>query len=241
MAILLIFGVVALLFAGLLAHLGRKELALKKLMFDTPTTFARDVHVGFVEVKGTVEPAETFLTPFNQVQAVYCRWQVEEYRRRGKSSSWYTLMEGIQAHDFYVRDDSGRVRIAVEGHGAPILYLAGKNTTSSGAFRAAPEHIEAFLARHGRSSSGLIFNKNLRYTEECIQPGEHLYALGHAEREGMGEARLDAGQGRLILANLTEEELVRRVGRNAMFELGGSAILCLGGITMIVLGVTSLL
>lgn len=239
MIILVILGLVSLIVAAVLSHFGRKSVALKKLMTETPTTWARDVHEGFVEVKGTVDAGETVTTPFHQTQAVFCRWKVEEYRSRGKSSSWVEVLSGVEARDFWVRDDSGRVRVAVVDS-TPELYLAGGNTTSSGNFRATPEHIEAFLASHGHSSKGWILNKSMRYTEECIAPGENLYALGQAMRDGR-EAVLGGPAGSLILANLTEEELSRRIGRNAALQLGGSAIFGLGGLGMIVLGVLAMI
>jgi hypothetical protein len=237
MALIVILGGLALVLAGVLVYFGRRELQRLSRITETPTTHARDVTSGFVEVKGVVEAAQVVTSPFYAVPAVYVRWCVEEYRRRGKSSSWVTVLQGVECKDFWIRDDSGRVRVPVAGL-SPVLYLAGKNTTSSGTFRSAPEHIEQFLARHGRSSSGWVFNKSMRYTEECIQPGEHIYALGWARRDGNEPAFTQAPdsseRGELILANLTEEELAHRIGSKGRWMVGGGSVLGLGAFTAMI-------
>lgn len=237
MVVIVIFAFIALAGAAALIYFGRRELARLARIRETPTTHARDVSSGFVEVKGVVEATEIVTSPFYAVPAVYVRWQVEEYRSRGKSSSWVTVLQGIECKDFWIRDDSGRVRVPA-AELSPVLYLAGKNTTSSGSFRNAPEHIEQFLARHGRSSTGWVFNKSMRYTEECIQPGEHIYALGWARREMSEAAFTQAPQsserGELILANLTEEELAHRIGSRGKWMVGGGSVLGLGAFTAMV-------
>ena len=247
-------GILFLLFAGFIALgavmlivSGRRELDRVRRIRETPTTPARDVRDGFVEVKGTVEPGQVMHSPFFQVPCVLVQWRVEEYRKNGKSHNWRTVLEGLDGQPFSIRDATGAVRVtpvaasrgtalaplAAERQGALTLYLAGKNTTTSGVFRAAPDHIEGFLARHGRSASGWLLNKNMRYTEELIQPGEAIYALGHA-RATPGGAQLDTHGGELILANLVEEELVHRVGSSGRWRVGGGAVLGLGAATLAV-------
>ena len=234
MIVVVIFALLAVAGAAALLLFGRAELQRLARIRDTPTTHARDVASGFVEVKGVVEATDVISSPFYSTPAVFCRWTVEEYRRRGKSSTWVTVLSGIEKRDFWIRDDSGRVRVPVANL-QPVLYLAGKNTTSSGTFRAAPEHIEAFLSRHGRSSTGWVFNKSMRYTEENIAPGEHIYALGWALRENNDPFFAQGPTGsELILANLTEEELSHRLGSRGRWMVGGGSILGLGAFTALV-------
>lgn len=234
---IVLFAGIAIAGAAALVWFGRSELKRLARIRETPTTHARDVTSGYVEVKGVVEASDVVSSPFQMVPAVYVRWKVEEYRSRGKSSSWVTVLSGAENRDFWIRDESGRVRVPC-GVVKPVLYLAGKNTTASGTFRAAPDHIERFLSQHGRSSSGWIFNKSMRYTEECIQPGEHIYAIGWTRREG-NEAAFTHGpqsteRSELILANLTEEELAHRIGSRGRWMVGGGSVLGLGAFTALV-------
>jgi hypothetical protein len=234
---IVIFAVLAIAGAAALVYFGRTELKRLSRIRETPTTHASDVSSGYVEVKGVVEATNVLNSPFQMVPAVFVRWSVEEYRRRGKSSSWVTVLSGVDSRDFWIRDESGRVRVPC-GAVKPVLYLAGKNTTASGTFRAAPEHIERFLSEHGRSSTGWVFNKSMRYTEECIQPGEHIYAIGWTRREGNEPAFTQGPQssdrGELILANLTEEELAHRIGSRGRWMVGGGSVLGLGAFTALV-------
>lgn len=234
---IVLFAAIAIAGAAALVWFGRTELKRLARIRDTPTTSARDVASGYVEVKGVVEASDVVNSPFQMVAAVYVRWKVEEYRKRGKSSSWVTVLSGAETRDFWIRDESGRVRVP-SGTVKPVLYLAGKNTTASGTFRAAPDHIERFLSQHGRSSSGWVFNKSMRYTEECIQPGEHIYAIGWTRREGNEPAFTQGPQSsersELILANLTEEELAHRIGSRGRWMVGGGSVLGLGAFTALV-------
>lgn len=213
-AILVIVGVLMVVFA-------RKELARLKVVKETPTTPASQVLSGFVEVRGTVEPEQTVISPFHQVPAVLCNWKVEEHRQRGKNSSWVTILSGAEVRDFYIRDDSGRVRVRMTGaETKPTLYLTPAKNMKSGTFSSAPPHVEQFLQMHGRSSQGWVFNKNMRFVEEVIQPGEPIYGLGFARRDGKEVELIPMKSRELILANCTEEDLQKRMGRFGFWMMG---------------------
>ena len=209
---------------------GREELGRRRVVMETPTTDAARVASGFVEVKGTVEAGETLVSPFLQLPAVLCRWRVEEYRSSGKSGHWSTVLSGDEARDFWIRDQTGRVRVRLEGSPVqPQLYLTPATNLRSGAFKDAPPHVEEFLRQHGRSAQGWVFNKSMRYREEVIQPGEPIYGLGFASRQGSEAALAGTKAGELVLANCTEEELQRRLGRSGFWmTLGGVALIAAG-------------
>jgi len=228
--------IVGLLLAGLGAFLlwrGLKVLARRKRVIDTKTTPASQARVGYVEIRGTVEvgASGTTTSPFHQAVCVYCRWRVEEQittthyssGKRRTSTKWVVRAAGMEGGDFYVRDATGRVRIPFSGSLAPTLFLAQRNVNASGMFRGAPEHVEAFLKTRGLSSQGWVFNKAMRYIEETIAPGEPLYALGRVARTGDEVSFVPSTASEMILANLTEAELIGRLGRNGfpMVAFGG--------------------
>ncbi len=216
----LIFGLILAAGGGALIFFARKEMARLKVVKDTPTTPASQVLSGFVEVRGTVEAEQTIISPFNQVPAVLCNWKVEEYRQRGKNSTWVTVLSGMEAHDFWIRDDSGRVKVKVTGvETKPTFYLTAAKNMKSGTFNQAAPHVEQFLQMHGRSSQGWVFNKSMRYSEEVISPGEPMYGLGFARRDGKNVELIPMKSRELILANCTEEELQKRMGRNGFWMM----------------------
>lgn len=105
---------------------------------------------------------------------------VEEYRSRGKSGSWITVIREVESCGFLLSDDSGVARVDVTG----ARVVTNMDTTRrSGTFHDATPELEAFLARHGRSSKGWIFNKRIRYREGVLEPGERVAVLGRLGTE----------------------------------------------------------
>jgi hypothetical protein len=54
---------------------------------------------------------------------------------------------------------------------------------ASGTFNDATPELEAFLAQHGHSSKGWLFNKRLRYKEGVLAAGEIVAVCGSGTRE----------------------------------------------------------
>lgn len=184
---------------------------------------------GDVEIKGRIVPSELGLvrTPFSDRSAVWYRVTVREYRssygRRG--GSWQKVLTEIDGRPFMVDDGSGQ-KARVLPLGATVI-LDEQNVASSGTLRDPPPHVESFLRSRGlESTSWLGFNKSMRYEEEVLAPGEHLFALGPSRRDPGPPVQdgyravpgtelvmfhdLDL-DGELILTNKTEEQLTRRL------------------------------
>ena len=110
----------------------RRRLRLARLMEDLPTSKAHGVFIGLVQVEGTAEAEEPLLTRMEQQSCVQHAWTVEEEWRRiitetttdskGNSvtstrveSGWNSVDSGGGAIPFYVRDDSGLIRVQPTG------------------------------------------------------------------------------------------------------------------------------
>jgi hypothetical protein len=121
-------GALSLLFLGLSLRLRRKQ----RLLRDLPTSKARGVFIGLVEIKGTAEseaPLHSFLAEQSCVQYHYTveehwsRTVTETYTdkdgktqtRTRQESGWKTVAEGGEASLFYLRDDTGAVLVRPEG------------------------------------------------------------------------------------------------------------------------------
>lgn len=195
----------------------------------TPTTpIAQCSGDSVVEIKGRVVASEegVFTTPFSGRHAVFCRITVQERRHRNRSSYWHTVIEEIDAREFYVEDGSGQqARIVPRGANC---VLDKQSVASSGMFNDPPPQLVAFLQSRGISSETWIgTNKSMQYLEEVLAPGDTLYAIGPSHREA-GPPRADAyrnspgsrlvmsgmgtGDLELLLSNKSEEDLVRNLG-----------------------------
>jgi hypothetical protein len=250
----LFLGGVIFLIGGIIALTGLKNLARRKRILATPTSPVRQARGGPVEIKGRIVPSEqgVLMAPFSGRHAVWTRVTVEERRSRGRSSYWATIINESDGRSFFVDDGSGEVaRILPQ---AANVILERQSVASSGTFRDAPPHLEAFLQSRGVKSTGFFgFNKQMRYQEELLAPGDSLYAIGLSRRDPgppvndgyrmapSSQLVLYAGPAaadELILTNKSEEELVSRllwrflIG--ALFACTGAAF-ALAGVVMLIL------
>jgi len=139
-------------------------LRLKRWIEQTPTSKTRSLAMGLVEIKGIGERIYNLLSPISLAPCVYYR--LRKYRRKndGGNSQW-VLTADIDSGpiDFYVRDETGRVR--VDPWGAKIKA----NCT------------ETFVAgMHAGLGRMLEIPDNAKYVEETVQEGAPIYVLGFA-------------------------------------------------------------
>lgn len=161
------------------SHDARVKRALRKAPLHTTTSFPDGA---VATVQGTVcQLAERpLIAPLTGRACAYYEAIVEEYRSSGRSGSWYTIISEKQGHDFLIDDGQGTARVSM--HGASVALVKDAHFRS-GMFQDATPVLEQFLARHGRSSQGWVFNKKLRYREGVIEPGELVAVCGKGSRE----------------------------------------------------------
>lgn len=112
--------------------------------------------------------------PLSRRKCAYYSVTVEEYRG-GKNGRWYSVHKEEKGRDFLLRCDEEDVRVDMDG--ADVLGESD-HQKNSGTWNDATPELEKFLAKRGLSSKGLIFNKQLRYREVVLEPGERVTALG---------------------------------------------------------------
>jgi hypothetical protein len=185
---------------------------------DTPTSRIRSAAQGLVELKGQLDPGghTPLISPLGEVDCLWYRFRVEEYRRSGKSSQWRTVEQGCSERPFVLRDDTGICWIAPEDaevHPSRVRRWEGHRRWPAG-----------HALRTG-ILAGLI-GKRYRYTEEWLEEGQLLYALGWFQSHGGGRqatdrqavARQVIGQWKADYANLLERFDRNRDGELDMAE-----------------------
>jgi len=155
----------------------------------------RDAKAGeLVKIIGKVAPAGAQLrAPLSGRACVLYDVIVEESSGRG--GTWSPIIRETHAVDFLVEDATGRALVRTQ----PIRVHSEKDRGyDSGFLNDATPELEAFLERHGKSSEGMVFNRQLRYREGTFEQGELVAALGEAGWEidpdpvGAGGAYRDA-------------------------------------------------
>ena len=133
----------------------------------------------FAKVVGRLRLAETppLEAPLTSRPCAYFEVKVEERQSSGRSSHWETIVQTMESQEtIFVEDDSGKALVTLA---APQVVLHMDTHLESGFLNDASPRLEAFLARHGHSSEGWVFNKTIRYTEGVLEEGEQVAVLGH--------------------------------------------------------------
>ena len=149
---------------------------------NTPVVPIRDVPEGTpARITGQVALwGNPLQAPLSGRPCAYYEVTVEQHRSNGKRSHWHQILREVQGVPFIVRDGTGTAIIDPAGAKITIHMDA---TSRSGTLDDATPQEEALLARHNLRSQGWVFNKQLRYREGVIEPGETVTALGCAVRE----------------------------------------------------------
>jgi hypothetical protein len=154
----LVFGIVLFIVGIVLFVVGFVWFRQKRLIENTPTSKIRSLALGLVEIFGDVVATGTMIlkSPHNLKDCVYYRYLVERYEQhydpktKSTHGSWVTVKDVTERIQFYLKDDTGSVR--VEPNGARITISTDFQITSG----------------------------DMRFHEWYIQPNDKLYILGTA-------------------------------------------------------------
>ncbi len=194
----------------------------KRLLDDLPTSRARGVFIGLNELKGTAESEAPLQSYLNGTLCVTYKWQVQEHwsrlvtetssdsrghvhTRTRTESGWTTVAGGGEAVPFYLKDESGVVRIVPD--------------------KAAVHDKEVFERTCGRSDA-LYYDKGpanavansdhrRRFRETAIPLHAELYVVGQArERQDVVAAEIayDESAPLFIISMKTEKRITAGYG-----------------------------
>ena len=149
-----------------------------RLVEDTPTAKIRSAPQGYVELEGSgkLMDGPPIIAKLSGLPCVWFRYKIEELvttasSRGGSNRRWETIENGESTETFWLQDDTGRVVVDPEGAEiTPRHKDAWRSSAPLGGI-AHPNFVSSFLASQ---ASG----RRYRFTEERINSGERLYALG---------------------------------------------------------------
>jgi hypothetical protein len=237
---ILFYSVIGFAFGILTFVRGMMKFKRKKLIEDIPTSAIRSIAMGLVEVFGQVVPSKgaVLKSPFTNKDCVYYTYEIEEYRRSGKSSRWVTIKKGSEGVHFFLKDETGLV--LVEPRGAEI-EIKSDYVFESRSGKDPPQQVKDFLKKNKMSFEGLFgINRTMRFTESEICPSDNVYILGDASdnpyvEEATAKSNVDdimicKGSDTFYISDTSEKELLGKLGRDVyLFLLGGAglSIVCL--------------
>jgi len=183
------------LFAG-----GFRDLRLKRLIQNTPTSRIRSMAMGLAEVNGIIECRSMVAAPFSGRRCA-C-WQVD-ISTQGRKNAWTVVHRATSGHPFFLRDDTGvalvyprdaecKVNFGVEevcpGINLPECYASYLSTLGP----------QRYLWRLGM----------LRFRERVLEEGSRVYVMGTVTPPAQA---LTVSEGEAIVATGTDEWRARRL------------------------------
>jgi hypothetical protein len=172
--------VVAGFFGGIVLFvLGLIWFRQKRMIENIPTSKIRSLAMGLAEIYGQVVKDKFLLKgPFSGDDCVYYKYTIQELRHAKNSSYWATIKKGEERVNFYLKDETGFVLVDPKGANIDIAkdYEFGSGWGSD-----PPQKVLQFLEANGVHHEGFFgANKQMRFMESSIEPGDKLYILGTA-------------------------------------------------------------
>ncbi len=141
--------------------------ARRRWMEDVPTSLVRSASQGYVELEGAARLMDglPILSPLTRTACTWWRFKVEKREQGGSNRTrWNTVRQGASGSLFLLQDDTGECVIDPDD---ALVEPAWKRVWQGDT----PD--PGMMARTSWWQAN-----DYRYTEELIQPGERLYALG---------------------------------------------------------------
>jgi hypothetical protein len=210
----------------------------KRIIDDLPTSKTQGVFIGLAELKGTAESEFPLTSYLAELKCVQYSWQVEEHWRRtvtetyhdarGRTrtrtkteSGWTRVAHGGESKPFYLKDETGVIRIVPEG-----ARIQGNVSFDKTVSPASPLY-------YSKCQAGAIANSTYqrRFHETAIPLHVMLYVMGQArEREDVVAAEIarDKASPMFLVSTRSEKQISRGYGRWFLFLAVLGLVIALG-------------
>ncbi|MFP8891540.1 E3 ubiquitin ligase family protein [Natrialbaceae archaeon A-CW2] len=205
---LLLVALVAVPIGGYLLVTGGRDLRAAHTIrqHDPVPVWSLHQHTGPVDVEGTARVDERTVTaPLTGKTCLAYEYEVEEYRSNNDNGSWKTLDSGMGGVDFFIEDDSGRVRVDPDGSDMhlethTITVDPGEELPDSLAkYVATTDEVDAQDGTINLFITELKTGNRQRFTERRLDIGSEVYAFGQVSRDTSGDREWGSSQVDAIL------------------------------------------
>ena len=190
----------------------------KRLIDDMPTSKTLGVFIGLAELKGTAESDKPLTSFLAEVLCVLYRWKCEEHWSRTvtsvgpkgtptthRESGWTTVAKGEEITPFYLKDDTGVIRIVPQG--AEIQDKEIFNKTC--------KHTDPLYFNKGPRNEIANSDHERRFIETAVPLHANLYVMGQSrEREDIVAAEIakDKKSPMFLISTRTEKQISSGLG-----------------------------
>ena len=170
-------GVMLIILGLIMFYNSLKNLKIKRLIENVPTSKARSVAMGLVELKGKIENRNKTLTdPFDGKDCVYWHIHIQQYMKRGKRRTWVTRHKAKKHVPFYLTDQTGSVLVNMQG--ANLKNVERDNEYESAMFFSddIPPKVEDYCNKENVKLRGWLGGKKrMRFRVTYLEPNDDIY------------------------------------------------------------------
>jgi len=237
-------GVMLIIIGLIMFYNSLKNLKIKRLIENVPTSKARSVAMGLAELKGKIESRnKTLSDPFDGKDCVYWHIHIQQYMKRGKRRTWITRHKAKKQIPFYLTDQTGSVLVNMQG--ANSKNVKRDNEYDSAMFFSddIPSKVENYCNKENVKLRGWLGGKKrMRFRVTYLEPNDDIFIIGSARSPNIDEtnglkkitAVIDKSKdGIFILSDESEKELID--------DYGGQSWIVPLGITLSGIGLSLIL
>jgi hypothetical protein len=188
--------------------------ALADLIHETKTTKVDKLRPGLAELEGKIASVSGQLlrAPVSGKACVMYRFLVEEQVSSGsgkhRKTRWVSRIDEKRQVGFVLHDGTGGVEVDfTKGE----LFLGSDQGGRSGFLNDATPEFDRALRERGQSSTGMVMNRTLRWSEMYLEVGDPLYALGTYD----GRRVTKGSDGILVVSDQGQTTVLQRIAGEA--------------------------
>ena len=217
------FGIMLLVIGLLIFFKSLKNLKMKRLFENVPTSKIRSLAMGLVELKGKIQVEDKILKdPFDDKECVYWRIHIQESVKRGKRRKWVTRHKAKNQVPFLISDQTGSVLVHLDG--AKMNDVKRDNQYDLATFFSdeIPPNVRDYCRKYNVKLNGWFGRKKrMRLAVTYLEPDDDIYILGNARPLRKDElkdsknvtAAIDRSrEGLFIISDKSEKELIDEYG-----------------------------
>ena len=221
---------------------GFRTLWRKRLIDDLPTSKTQGAFIGLTELKGTAESDSPLTSYLAGKRCVHYAWDVEEHwsrtvtetytdskghirTRTRTETGWTTVASGGHSIPFYLKDDTGIIRIVPEGAEITALTVFNCNCSPDDALY------------YGKGPSDAVADSTYErcFVETAIPLHTSLYVMGQArERRDVAAAEItqDKDAEMFLISTRTEKQISSGYNLSSWLWLIFGFCIALGGVAV---------
>ena len=228
----LFFGIMLLVVGLTTSFNSLKNLEMKRLLENVPTSKIRSLAMGLVELKGKIQVKDKILKdPFDDKECVYWQIHIQELVKSGKTRKWVTRHKAKNQVPFLISDQTGSVLICLDDVNMNDVKLDKQYDLATFFSDEIPTNVRDYCRKYNVKLKGWFGGKKrMRFIVTYLEPDDDIYILGNARPLLKNEqkdsknvtAAIDRSkEGLFIISDKSEKELIDEYG-------GQSYILPLG-------------